>query len=475
MRSIALHSAGSVKKMILSGILERIAGKSPIPVMVRASMEFALRDEDLDKVFSHNAEKQYTRTLLFSTLVSLMVLAVSRVRTSVRAAYVAMTGTVDVSLQAIYDKLNNMETPISQGLLRHVSSRLSAVIEQMEGGCNDELLPGYRVKLLDGNHLAATEHRIEALRQLGGGPLPGFALVVFDPKLGLAVDVFLEEDGHAQERSLTEQFLASVAERDLIVDDRNFCTSRLLFGISERSGFFCTRQHRTNVRWKSLGARRECGATQTGKVFEEPVILFDSKEKTIGSRRIILQLNKKTRDGDREISILSNLPEDVTAVKISELYRERWTIEGVFQELERALDGEIDTLGYPKAALFSFCLALCAYNVYATTKAALRAVHGEKVVREQVSDYRIATEITAVYGGIEMATEPEDWEKFQKMDTIEFSNWMVDAARKVNIDCIRKARRGIKKPQPKRIYDSAHPHVSTARILAVRNAKNKRK
>ena len=70
------------------------------------------------------------------------------------------------------------------------------------GGTHPGLLPGYRVKFLDGNGIEATEHRLEVLRQTSAGALPGKALVVFDPRLGLAVDVFPCEDGHAQERSL---------------------------------------------------------------------------------------------------------------------------------------------------------------------------------------------------------------------------------------------------------------------------------
>ncbi len=48
-----------------------------------------------------------------------------------------------------------------------------------------------------------------------------------------------------------------------------------------------------------------------------------------------------------------------------------WQIESVFQEMEKTLQGEIQELGYPKAALFSFCVALLSYNVMSTVKAAL--------------------------------------------------------------------------------------------------------
>ena len=41
------------------------------------------------------------------------------------------------------------------------------------------------VVILDGNHLAATEHRIKELRDERAGALPGQTLVVLDPSLML--------------------------------------------------------------------------------------------------------------------------------------------------------------------------------------------------------------------------------------------------------------------------------------------------
>ena len=64
-----------------------------------------------------------------------------------------------------------------------------------------DLLPGYRIKIIDGNAIAATEHRLKPLRDINSAPLPGQSLVVLDPSLMLAVDVFPCVDGHAQERS----------------------------------------------------------------------------------------------------------------------------------------------------------------------------------------------------------------------------------------------------------------------------------
>jgi len=69
-------------------------------------------------------------------------------------------------------------------------------------GLRTPLLPGYNVGVLDGNHFAATEHRLLETRTKTAAPLPGQALAVLDPDLRLAVDVFPCEDGHARLRKL---------------------------------------------------------------------------------------------------------------------------------------------------------------------------------------------------------------------------------------------------------------------------------
>jgi hypothetical protein len=49
------------------------------------------------------------------------------------------------------------------------------------GRATPSLLPGYRVKVLDGNALAGTDHRIKELRDTKSAALPGKSLAVFDP------------------------------------------------------------------------------------------------------------------------------------------------------------------------------------------------------------------------------------------------------------------------------------------------------
>ena len=58
------------------------------------------------------------------------------------------------------------------------------------------------------------------------------------------------------------------------------------------------------------------------------------------------------------------------------------SVETMFQEMTDHLTCEIKTLGYPRAAVFAFCLALMAWNGMSVIQAALRNVHGEETVEE---------------------------------------------------------------------------------------------
>ena len=98
------------------------------------------------------------------------------------------------------------------------------------------------------------------------------------------------------------------------------------------------------------------------------------------SRRVPIELDTPTRDGDREMHILTNLPASVRADVVATTYRKRWTIETAFGDLTRWMDAEIAPLGYPRAALLGFSVGAMAYNAISTLLGALRATHGDEVV-----------------------------------------------------------------------------------------------
>jgi hypothetical protein len=247
---------------MLGEVFERFVEKSPISVMVRASLERVLGADRLDRWFEHTAHKQYTRDLLFSSVYDMMNHVVFCVQPSVRAAYQAHQDDVGASLVSVSNKLNNLETSTAAELVRDSARAFAPLIAHM-GGERAPWLSGYRLTIVDGNCLEASEHRIEELRDAQGRALPGTSLVVYEPAQGLVTDVVPCEHGHAQERSLFGPLLKTVEAGDLWIEDRNFCTRDFLCAIDNRGAFFITREHR-GLTFEMVEALRACGCTLRG-------------------------------------------------------------------------------------------------------------------------------------------------------------------------------------------------------------------
>jgi Transposase DDE domain len=454
--------------MLLDSAFDRFVQGSPVAVMVRGLLEQVLDPTAVDALFDQHAQKQYTRELLFSDIVDVMGEVVCGSRASANAAYRAHRKRLGVSRSAFYQKLNGVEPHVSAALTRQTAANLAAVIDQL-GGALPDLLPGYRVKILDGNCLAKTEHRLRELRTLAAGPLPGKSLVVLDPALMLVIDVFPCADGHTQERALLEQVLPTIAPHDLWIEDRNFCTLKFLFGVAARQACFVVRQHQ-NLPWVAVTELEYAGECEGAELWDQKVQLEHPETGAVLIvRRIELPLQTPTRDGDVVIHLLTNLPaRDASAPVVAGLYRERWTIEGAFQVLEATLESEQPRLGYPQAALFGFCVALVAYNVLAVVRAALRVVHGPTVVEEQVSTYYLAAEIKGVYQGMMIALPPAAWERWRRMTVAQLAVLLKDLARQADLSAYQRSPRGPKKPRPERKHSKGKPHVSTARLIANR-------
>lgn len=456
---------------MLGEVFDRFVEKSPISVMVRGTLERVLGADALDLWYERTAEKQYTRDLWFSTVYDLMSQVVFRVKPSVHAAYRDQKAEVGASVVSVYNKLNGLETRTSAELVRYSGRVLKPLIEQV-GGTRESWLLGYRVKIIDGNCIEASEHRLKELRDVQSGALPGKSLVVYEPAQGVVTDVFPCEDGHAQERSLFSSVLKTVQANDLWIADRNFCTREFLCDIDRLGGFFIIRQHE-GLPYEILSSLRSAGRVETGQIAEQRVRVMDAEGKAHVFRRLRIKLNEATRDGDRLLYILTNLPSrKVSTKRVARLYRKRWTLETAFQHLEAYFHSEINTLAYPKAALFGFCLALVAYNVLAVVLAALRGVHGESTVEEEVSLYYVANDIAETYKGMMIAIPESEWDVFYTMSAADMASTLLDLAHRVNLEAIRKSPRGPKKPRPKGGGTKKKGHVSTAKLLMDRKAKS---
>jgi DDE family transposase len=449
---------------MLPSVFATFVQQRPIAVMAHALLHRLFDPSRLDSLFERVADRCYHRQLRFSALVELMADVVLRIQPSVYAAYRSRSASLGISDTALYNKLARVELPLAAELVTDSAAQAAPVIDAL-GGRQPSWLPGYRVRILDGNFLAATEHRLTELRTTWAAAMPGKVLVVLEPDTGLAVHVALTPDGHAQERSLCGDILPQARQRDLWVADRNFCTHKFLFGLARRQASFVVRQH-GQTPGKPVGKRRFLGTGPTGRVYEQ-TILFTHEGETLVWRRVSVELDQATRDGDWVIHILTNVAsEQADALKVAELYGKRWTIEGLFLEMTQMLGAEPSTLGYPPAALFAFCLGLQAANAVAVLKAALRAGQGAEKA-DEVSGYYLGLEIEQASDGLRVAIPQGEWERLREMGLGPFAKWLKEVAARINLKKYEKTPRGPRKKRPPRTAPNGG-HVSTYKLLAQR-------
>ena len=198
--------------MSWNALIDRFAKAAPVATMVRGLMANILSAAQLDAIFHEKAKRQWEHELLFSTVVDLLSLVVTKAKRSLHAAYQTHRAELDVSVKALYDKVSGVELPVTQELVRRTARRMREVLVAVDPH-RPSSLAGYEVRILDGSHLAATEHRIKETRKVRGAPLPGHTLVVLDPRWRLVVDIIPCADGHAQERSLLPELVETLGGR----------------------------------------------------------------------------------------------------------------------------------------------------------------------------------------------------------------------------------------------------------------------
>jgi hypothetical protein len=439
-------------------MIDLLCKKLPISCLLRGLLERCFSAERLDKLFEENAREQYTRTLLFSTTCELLLSVVLRIYPSTNAAYQERAGSLAVSITALYDKLKGVEVSVSSALVRETAADLSQILDALNVKA-EPWLPGYSIRILDGNCLAATEKRLQVHQVIAAAALPGKSLVVLDPERRLLVDVFPCEDGHAQERALLGAVARTIRANELWIADRNFCTLGFLKSIHESHAYALIRLH-GNLPWIEQSPLSLVAENAEEQRIYQQKILVDNRL----YRRIQVELLQPTRDGDYYIDLITDLPATVKATKVADLYRKRWTLETAFQHLEKHFQSELNTLAYPRAGLFGFCLAVVAYNAFSVMLAALDSAH-EKPVSETISNYYVAHHIAATFLALLTLSEELDWRFLATCSVLEFAQWLRETAWNVNLRALKKHSRGPKKPRQKPPYDPKHPHVSTYQLL----------
>lgn len=449
--------------------LEAATEVSPLTVLVQGLLVWIFPVGSLAKLFRAHAPNQHDQKLTISAITWLMLEVVTGARRSVHAAHKAdqqsPSPALGATYQALYQKYGRLEPEYSAAVVRASAQRCvmllaaaTVTVPELFGW------EGYRVRILDGTDLDGTEHRLGVLRALGSAGLPGRCVACYEPALDLVVDVVLGEDAYTSERVLVRALLDRARENDLYVCDRFYCTTDILFRLDERKASFVVR-HFDRLRWRLVKDRGVRGRVETGQVSEQEVEVEDTTTgQTRRMRLLTLKLDAPTERGETAIRLLTNLRR-VDARRVCELYRERWRIERHFAFLKSVLNGEVGSLGKPRAALFALAMSMVAGNALGVVKRLLSEAHGPDLW-DLLSGYYLSDEVCANYRAVEGLVGERGRARLSRMPAGTIWAWCLGVASRVRVWALTKNRpRGSKHPKPKRTSGKQRPHYSTHRLL----------
>jgi hypothetical protein len=450
------------KRGLVDVVLERVQTREPIAAMVAQAGFWMFASGPIDRMFEREAEQQYTRRIAFSAVVHAMSLVVLDGAGSVRRAYERNQEQINASLTALYEKINHTEPKVVAALLTHVTQRATQLMRDCPP-LHDPIIPGLKVRVVDGHHPAATHRRLAPLRGSAAGPLPSMALVVYAPEFDLPIAMIPEEDAYTQERALVEELGPWMHEGECWIADRNFCTMRMMRLAIEKNARVLLREHGalpvTGTRaWKVVSTKDDV------EVIEQRATVGEGSE-AIAVRRIRVRLPKRTRDGDMEVMLVTNVTEEeASADVLAAAYRKRWTIETAFARMKQLLRCEIASLSHPNAALLAFGVGLCAYALLSVIQAMLAAAHDAAKAR-RLSWHKlrwVASRASELVDWIEESS----FRAWQRTSLEQVRAQLLALAKCVAIDAFLKVEK--KKPSsPKkpRTRFKGRPHISTRRVL----------
>ncbi len=360
--------------------------RSPLAAAALELADFAFEDELLGALFNEHRGRCYESRLTFPELVRLIRSTLLEHDGSAHRLFLDLErdDSHPVDESNFYRKLAKTPAPLSQALLASCTQRLQSLM--VRGG--DDFVPTcfdrFAVIAGDGKKVKRVAKRLLPTRGVSGALLGATSLAGLDLRTGLVLAMSTNLDGVANDvpmvPGLVEQLRSVVPESMLTVWDRQFgdvATMRLLM---ERDDDSFVVRVRKNLAFK--GETKFKTVDHSGRAVIDEVGTMSARGKgELRVRRITLQ----RADDEDSVIIVTNLLDDQTysAADLLALYRKRWGIEQVFQQVTETF-GLSKLIGCaPKAVLLQLSICFLLYNLMQVIRCQVAAT--EKVKTSEVS------------------------------------------------------------------------------------------
>ena len=354
--------------------------RAPLAESVWTLLRYVADEPLLSQLFEDHRGTGSEQLVSFSLLVELVADALLKHAGSGRQSFQAAREAhrLAATNEAVYGKLRRLPLELSEALVRETTRRLRRVLP--EGRTHDvpPALSGYHVIVLDGKKLKRLPKRIAALRGVRGKMLGGKAAAGLLLNEGLVVALHASPDGEANDAPLAPQLIdqcqAQFPGPALYVADRQFCDLKIPRYIDSLERSFLIRYSKKML----FSVERERSSTDAqGRAIREAWGVLGSQK---DSRRMFLRQVTLVRPGEEDVVLVTNLlsRDAVPAEQLLEVYRERWMIERVFQQVTEVFHLERLVSTSPQGAIFQFALCALLYNLIQAIRAYIAVLHSRQ-------------------------------------------------------------------------------------------------
>lgn len=422
--------------------------RSPLAGAVLEISDFVFDDALLASVWDKHRGRCYEDVLKFPQLLRLMRDALVRHGGSAHKLYLELEEdkAQPVDESNFYRKLQHLPVALSRALLSEGTQRLTQLMPLAAAVTLPSCFDNFRVIIGDGKKIKDAAKRLAPTRGFRGALIGAKALVALDVRSGLALAMNDSVDGMTNDvplvPGLMDQLRKLIPAAMLTIWDRQFDdvgTMRHL--LAREHDAFIVRAKQKQA-YFTAETSTESFDEKGQRVLDEIGVL-GQKKKTLRVRKITLF---RTGEDEEDVVLLTNLMDQKLygAADVLGLYRHRWGIEQVFQQITETLSLSHLIGCKPQAVLFQFSYCLLLYNLMQVIKTYV--AEDGKVLVKQVSLFylfdNVRKELTAWACHVK-----SDWPRQQR--DAEQMRVRLGALLKGSWNPIRYGKASDKKPRPK--------------------------
>ncbi|MFJ1208695.1 transposase [Burkholderia pyrrocinia] len=402
-------------------IVERFVEQSPMTIMTRLVLQCALHDDWIGAAADAGDEPddESTREALFMLAVD-AIAAIAAWQRMPDAAGMAAPG-LGAAVTALHDRMSRWRSGWGRALAKDSVDLLLpvATVRTVDG---TRAVDGMRLRVLDGAGDACAPRADgcgcgracddPARDAAASGPR---VLPVYDPDLGMIVDLLPYERGRSHERAFVGALLETVRPGELWIVDGRFDTDAILSGWPRRGGAFVVREYGRPAACRPLGDWQEAGGLDDGRVYEQAVGMAGDGGVSGAFRRIEWRRAAAHGEAGEIVTLLTDLPaERFDASQVVQLSCRRWR-DALPLPLE-PVTGGAPFGGVPaRAALLASGIAAFAYNAFSVMTRVVGAALDLDARDVERLPSLIADGVTATYAGMMIALPPEWWERYDQL------------------------------------------------------------